>query len=233
MRTFKPRMEILAAAQQRLWPQLRALRDLGFTLYGGTAIALRLGHRASVDFDFFSEAGLDRGIIGDAAPFITGSTTLQDQGDTWVVLVPCGDSATEHVKVSLFGGIAFGRIGDPDVTGDGVAEVASLDDLMATKVKVVLQRAESKDYRDIVAMLRAGTSLARGLAAARLLFGPNFQPSESLKALSYFNDGDLASLSMSEKRALVHAVTAVRDLPVVTLRSKTLGDRHADPSHRS
>lgn len=40
-------------------------------------------------------------------------------------------------------------------------------------------------------MLNAGVSLAHGLAAARLLFGPNFQPSESLKALVYHEDGDL------------------------------------------
>ncbi|WP_373321508.1 nucleotidyl transferase AbiEii/AbiGii toxin family protein [Rivihabitans pingtungensis] len=33
---------------------------LGFVLYGGTAIALRLGHRESVDFDFFSDRPLDR-----------------------------------------------------------------------------------------------------------------------------------------------------------------------------
>ena len=38
-----------------------------------------------------------------------------------------------------------------------------LDDLMATKVKVVLPRAEAKDYRDVAAMLNAGVSLSRGL----------------------------------------------------------------------
>lgn len=57
---FKPRMEILPSAQQRLWPELRPAAELGFALYGGTAIALRLGHRHSVDFDFFSEKPLDR-----------------------------------------------------------------------------------------------------------------------------------------------------------------------------
>lgn len=52
-RVFTPRMEILPPAQQRLWPELQPAAELGFALYGGTAIALRLGHRASVDFDFF------------------------------------------------------------------------------------------------------------------------------------------------------------------------------------
>ena len=49
---FIPRMDILPSAQRLVWPELRAAAALGFVLYGGTAIALRLGHRFSVDFDF-------------------------------------------------------------------------------------------------------------------------------------------------------------------------------------
>ena len=45
--TFKPRMGTLPPAQQRLWPDLKSAADLGFVLYDGTAIALRLGHRPS------------------------------------------------------------------------------------------------------------------------------------------------------------------------------------------
>ena len=219
---FRPRIDILPSAQKRLWPELRPAPKLGFTLYGGTAIALRLGHRASVDFDFFSEKPLDRETIQSAFPFCEQSTTLQEHGNTWVMLVPCGDTESEHVKVSFFGTIAFGRVGEPDWTEDGVLRVASLDDLMATKVKVVLQRAEAKDYRDVAAMLGAGVSLARGLASARQLYGPNFQPSESLKALVYFSDGDLDTLTSVEKKTLIDAVKAVRDLPEVALRSQSL-----------
>jgi len=125
--------------------------------------------------------------------------------------------------VSFFGAIGFGRVGEPDFTDDGVLQVASFDDLMATKVKVVLQRAEAKDYRDVVAMINAGVSLTYGLAAARRLFGPNFQPGESLKALAYFGDGDLGTLTADEKNTLVDAVKAVRDLPEVTVLSDELG----------
>jgi hypothetical protein len=220
---FKPRMDILPPAQQRLWPEFRNAPELGFTLYGGTAIALRLGHRNSVDFDFFSEKQLDREAIKAAFPFMAQSTTLQDHDNTWVVLAPYGGTERECVKVSFFGMIPFGRVGEPDFTEDGVLQVASFDDLMATKVKVVLQRAEAKDYRDIALMVNTGVSLSRGLASARLLFGPNFQPSESLKALVYFNDGDLNTLTTAEKETLVNTVKAIRDLPEVTLLSKRLG----------
>lgn len=216
-------MDALPPAQQRLWPELHHSPALGFTLYGGTAIALRLGHRDSVDFDFFSERPLERDRLNAAFPFLSRSTTLQDQQNAWVVLVPCGNSEREFVKVSFFGSIAFGRVGEPELTEDGVVQVASFDDLMATKVKVVLQRAEAKDYRDIAAMINAGVSLSQGLASARVLFGPNFQPSESLKALVYFNDGDLKTLTAAEKSTLVDAVKAIGQLPCASLRSSHLG----------
>ena len=220
--TFHPRMEILPPSQQRLWPALRTARDLGFVLYGGTAIALRLGHRPSVDFDFFSEQPLDRSAVRAALPFMDQATVLQDARDTLSVLVPYGDAAHTHVKVSFFGEIAVGRVGVPEVTADGVLMVASLADLMATKLKVVLQRAEVRDYRDIAAMLKAGASLPPGLAAAREIFGPGFQPSESLKALVYYGDGELHTLSESEKTTLVDAVSAVRELPTVAILSHRL-----------
>jgi len=220
--TFTPCLDSLPPAQKRLWPELRNAPVLGFTLYGGTAIALRLGHRTSVDFDFFSEKPLDRNAIKAAFPLMAHATTLQEQDNTWVVLVPDGDSQREFVKVSFFGSITFGRVGEPDLTEDGVLLVASFDDLMATKLKVVLQRAEAKDYRDVCAMLKAGVSLSRGLASARQLYGPAFQPSESLKALVYFNDGDLKTLAADEKTTLVNAVAAVRELPDMALRSTSL-----------
>ena len=221
-RTFRPHMAILPPAQQRLWPELRPALALGFVLYGGTAIALRLNHRSSVDFDFFSERPLDSQLLRAAFPFMTQSTVLQDERDALTVLVPYGDTEHTHVKVSFFGSIGFGRTGEPDLTEDGVLEVASLQDLMATKVKVVLQRAEAKDYRALAAMIREGVSLATGLAAAQLAFGSAFQPSESLKAMIYFEDGDLHSLLAEDKDTLIKTVSAVRDLPEVAVLSRRL-----------
>jgi len=223
IRTFRPRLETLPDEQCRLWPELAPTVQLGFALYGGTAIALRLGHRTSVDFDFFSEAPLDRAAIRSALPLVGRSRVVQDERDAWTMLVPSVAGERSDVKVSFFGGIDFGRVGEPERTTDGVVVVASLADLLATKVKVVLQRAEAKDYRDIAAMLRAGANLADGLAAAVAMFGGSFQPSESLRALVFFRDGDLATLGDSDQRLLVNAVTAVRDLPGARIVSRRLG----------
>jgi len=222
--TFIPFMNILPAAQQRLWPDLKAAHGLGFVLYGGTAIALRCGHRQSIDFDFFSNEALYRESMKSVMPFLSKATVLQDQANAFSVLVNYGDSEESQVKVSFSGALNLGRVGTPEMTEDKVIQVASLDDLMATKVKVILQRAEAKDYTDIATMIKAVTSLPKGLASARLIFGPNFQPSESLKALTYFNDGDLKTLSNDVKTCLINSVCAIRNLPHIALLSHKLFD---------
>lgn len=100
--------------------------------------------------------------------------------------------------------------------------MASLDDLLATKLKVILQRIEAKDYIDIAALLKAGVPLDRGLSAAQCLYGSSFQPSESLKALVYFEGADLGTLSTDVKRTLIAAASGVHDLPTVELKSRRL-----------
>jgi len=55
---FNPDLSILPLPQLRLWSELDATPET-FTLYGGTALALRFGHRSSVDFDFFSNQLFD------------------------------------------------------------------------------------------------------------------------------------------------------------------------------
>lgn len=221
--TIAPRLAKLPPGQRRLWPELRPSVDLGFVLYGGTAISLHLGHRRSVDFDFFHDRPLDKDLIRATFPFMHAATTLQDARDTLVVLAPAAPRSSEGaVKLSFFGGLTFGRVGDPLLTRDGVLEVASLDDLMAHKLKVILQRPEKKDYEDIAAMIRAGRPVAYGLATARALFGKPFQPAAALKALVYFEGGDLALLSRADRNTLITAASAVGPLPTVTLRSHRL-----------
>lgn len=51
---MKPFKEILPKEQQEIYDNLKQVTELNFTLFGGTAIALELGHRKSVDFDFFT-----------------------------------------------------------------------------------------------------------------------------------------------------------------------------------
>lgn len=219
---LQPKLEVLPATQRALWPQLAGTKSLGFVLYGGTAIALRLGHRASVDFDFFSDAPLDEPQLRSALPFLVAAQTLQETEDTLTVLTPPDTSGERQIKLSFFGGIDFGRVGIPDDTADGVLQIASLDDLLATKLKVILQRVEAKDYCDIAAMLRAGVNLPHGLAAARVLFGNTFQPSECVKALTWFEGGDLHSVSIEDRNLLIRAASSIDTLPAIPRAASSL-----------
>ena len=70
---FVPRLDILPNAQRRLWNELVAVPP-EFVLYGGTAIALHLGHRRSVDFDFFVNRPFDPAKLAAELPFMKGAT---------------------------------------------------------------------------------------------------------------------------------------------------------------
>jgi len=178
-----PRLDILPAQQRALWPELAAIPKR-FVLYGGTAIALRLGHRDSVDFDFFSSGPLRLdGLLADA-PWVGDGTVIQQEPEAFACLV---ERLGFPVKVSFFGGIATGRVGTPDQADGGVLCMASGLDLLGHKLKVILQRAEGRDYQDIAALLEGGLDLADGLAAASALF-PRFPVMESVRALGYRAD---------------------------------------------
>ncbi len=194
MPRFTPHLSILSPEQQALWPLLRPARDLGLVLYGGTAVALRCGNRESVDFDFFGPQPLDKDALRQAMPIVARGTVLQDDVNTLTVL-------TSRVKL-LFFGVGVTSLAPPELTDDGVLLVASLVDLLAHKLKVILQRIEAKDYQDIDALLVPGVSLYAGLTGVQTLFGKSFQPAESLKALTYFGDGDLTSIDAATRSRL-------------------------------
>jgi hypothetical protein len=194
-------------------PHGEDLPELPRRNYGGTALALRTGHRVSVDFDFFANPPLDRRRLWDELPALAAGTLLQEGPDVITSLVRTEPSTEGSVKLSLFGGLELGRVGESSWTEDGVARVASLEDLMATKLKVILQRAEAKDYLDIAVLLDRGITLGNGLAGAAALYGSAFQPSEALKALVYFEDGDLPHLPGVTRRVLCEAVAQLKELP--------------------
>ncbi len=126
-----------------------------------------------------------------ALPFLAGAELLQAALSTATFLVDRGGP----VKVSWFGGLGLGRVGEPAIAADTGVRVASLLDLAAQKVRVVQVRAERKDYLDLATLLAHGITLPIALGAARALY-PEFAPLVSLKALSYFGDGDLAACRM-------------------------------------
>jgi hypothetical protein len=216
-RCFEPHTDILPPAQRDIWARLKPAGQLSFVLYGGTAVALYLGHRVSVDFDFFSAEPLDKAKLRTMLPLLADAAILQDELDTLAasVTMPSGP-----VRLAFFGGIGFGRVGEPLQTSDGVLLAASPHDLLATKLKTILDRAQARDYRDIAALLRLGVPLAAGLAAFKTMFGG--EPAAVLRALGFFADGDLASLDAADRDLLAAARDRVRELPSIPIRARGL-----------
>jgi hypothetical protein len=109
-------------------------------------------------------------------------------------------------KSFFFGVPLIRRVAMPLTAEDNRLKVASLIDLAGMKAAVVQQRAQAKDYVDLDAMMGAGISLSTALAAAKAIYGPAFNPQITLKALCYFDDGDLQKLPEDLKRRMVNAI---------------------------
>lgn len=210
---FAPKLEILPAAQRALWSELASI-PADFVLCGGTAIALQLGHRQSVDFDFFGCRSFDPAQLYSTVPLLIGSTVLQQAANT----LTCRVERVDPVIVSFFGVPTLQRVAAPLVTLDNHLRIASLLDLAGMKAAVVQQRAEAKDYIDLHALLEAGIGLPAALAAAGVIYGERFNPQLTLKALSFFGDGDLPSLPTSVQERIIGAVRSVNldRLPVLS-----------------
>ncbi len=213
---FTPNLSILPEPQRQLWTELRDTPE-PFVLYGGTALALRLGHRQSEDFDFFSNQPFQPATLRASIPYLKHAELTQFQDNTLTALV----DRNGPVKLSFFGALGIKRVQDPDIAEENGIQIASLLDLLASKLKTVQSRAEAKDYRDVVALFDTGLSLAQGLGAAAAIYGKNFNGALSLKALTFFEDGDLPSLTPAIQKRLLAAATSVdlKNLPLVAARS--------------
>jgi len=120
---FTPRLEILPHAQRQLWDELSQTPE-EFVLYGGTALGLRLGHRRSEDFDFFSNNSFAPDVLRKRVQYLEGAEMTQFEANTLTVIV----NRQGPVKVSFFGGLKLNRVQDPDVAPDNGIQVASLLD---------------------------------------------------------------------------------------------------------
>jgi hypothetical protein len=218
---FQPNLSILPAPQRRVWDELEDVPG-EFVLYGGTALALHLGHRQSVDFDFFGNCLFDPVALAAKLPLLTGSTIAQQEPNTLSVTI----DRNGPVKVSFFGVPGIARLRSPHIVRENGLQIASLLDLFGTKAAVVQQRAEAKDYFDIDALLVDGRiDLPTALASARVIYGPKFNPQITLKALSFFGDGNLSLLPRAVQDRLAFAA---REVDLDRLPDIALAPRRSD-----
>jgi Nucleotidyl transferase AbiEii toxin, Type IV TA system len=218
MEHFIPKLDVLPAAQRKVWAELSGIPQ-EFTLYGGTAVALHLGHRQSIDFDFFGIRSVAPIELAGSLTLLEGGTVLQSEPNTLTMLIDRGGP----VKLSFFGVPRLKKIRPPLVASDNGLQIASLLDLAGTKAAVIQQRAEPKDYIDVDAIFSDGQiDLPMALAAAQYIYGSVFSPQNALKALTYFDEPQLRALSDELKKRLVKAVRGVDldGLPIIDETSK-------------
>ncbi len=215
---FVPKLDTLPPAQRRLWTELVDVPPQ-FVLYGGTALALHLGHRTSVDFDFFAAIEIDPDELLGSIQFLSDATVVQKGPNKLTAMVDREGS----VLLSFFGVPRLKRLRSGGTARDVHLRVASLLDLAGTKAAVVQKRAEAKDYIDLDAILTTGgIDLPTALSAAKLIYGDQFNPELTLKALCFFGDGNLSTVPTATQNRLAHAVRAVdlQELPTINVNDR-------------
>jgi Nucleotidyl transferase AbiEii toxin, Type IV TA system len=150
----------------------------GLRLAGGTALALNIGHRRSVDIDLFGSMEIDRLTISQKLSGL-GKATLLNQ--------------TENIHVYLVNGIKVDLVNYPYpwlenvVTTDGI-RLAGTKDIAAMKLAAVTGRGTRKDFIDLYYLLKQYT------LREMLSFYEQKYPDGSsflvLKSLTYFDDAN-------------------------------------------
>ena len=180
--SFHP--EILSPKQRKtlrlLGPEVTARE---FYLAGGTALALQLGHRRSIDFDWFLEGRMPDPLllareVQETVPFVTSRIEPRTLFGT-----------VNGVRVSFFE-FRYPML-DPAVPWpDFGCRLASLRDIACMKLSAIVQRGSKKDFVDLFALGREGFQLPDMLDWYRTKFAID-DMGHVLYALAYFDDADL------------------------------------------
>jgi hypothetical protein len=156
--------------------------SIPFYLAGGTAIALHLGHRISVDLDYFSINHFDVHLL---------DSHLQDF-ETYF-----RDKLSDDTLLGAFGElrISFFWYRYPLLESPVIAlgtQILQLSDLSAMKIEAIGQRNTKRDFIDLYFMAhQAGISLEKALEFHREKYaGLNISYSHLLLSLGYFDEAD-------------------------------------------
>lgn len=171
---------ILDTTRQDALPRLAFCREEGFYLAGGTALALQVGHRDSIDFDFFKEASFDTQqlFVALARSFDPGMVVkVQDERDTLTVLVE------DVIKLSF---MSYPYPLLRPLISTAYMDLADILDVGCMKLSAITGRAAMKDYVDLYFILRQITlPELLDLCAQKL---PQLDRGLILKSLVYFDD---------------------------------------------
>jgi hypothetical protein len=199
----------LPASAQRLFSQLGKESEVKpFYLAGGSAAALHMGHRISVDLDFFTPDDLKSPALLTRLQKIGALKIQQQSAGTFVGLLT-------RTQISFFY-YAYPLLETPSEF-QGV-RIASLLDIALMKITAISQRGRRRDFVDLYFICQNGYTLASLLEQIPKKFTTLTYPSyHLLRALVYFDDAEhdprLKMLVPYNWREIKHFFeTQVRDL---------------------
>lgn len=163
--------------------ELPWLQDSSWYLAGGTALALQVGHRVSVDLDFFTEEKdfsveeMERLLMSSGE----WTTTLIERGTLYGIF--------EGAKMSFIAYPFFHP--SEDRLRCGAVTLASPEDIAAMKIVAVSQRGKKRDFIDLYWLAQNRISLgdAIRLSVERYPDQHHSLP-HFLKSLVYFVDAE-------------------------------------------
>lgn len=177
---------------------LTLLRTIGresyfhkFYLAGGTALALQLGHRLSVDLDFFTPENFDYRQVIELLRKMGRFKPTHEKEDTVVGIL-------ERVSVSFFH-YGYSLLEKP-VVYEG-AHIIGLKDIAAMKIEAIAGRGIKRDFIDLYFLGQTGLSLQDALRCFKKKY-ESFDTNivHILKALTYFRDAEKSEMPKMFKK---------------------------------
>jgi predicted nucleotidyltransferase component of viral defense system len=171
---------ILSDQQQKIIPLIDSFAD-DFGLVGGTAIALQVGHRYSIDFDLFTHTKLDHRRIRDAITQrqLQILSIMVESNYEFTLIVDAVKLTFYQYPYSLhFTLPIFERLSMP-----------SLRELAAMKAFALGKRSKWKDYLDLYFLLHR-IPFNEVVQVAQVMFGTEFNQKLFRAQLCYFDDID-------------------------------------------
>lgn len=171
-------LEILSTSQKKL-VKLVKFYGSDFYLVGGTALALQLGHRRSIDFDLFTKGDFNGGRIEKevAAQWEIDQTYVSSKNELTMKV--------QGVKMTWY---QYRFDISLDVTWPNVIQMPDPLHIAAMKAYALGHRAKWKDYVDLYFVFKQH-SLAEVSALTKKLFGPGLFNERLLREqLVYYDD---------------------------------------------
>jgi len=172
--------EILSFEQNELFPFLKRFQR-SFYLVGGTAIAIHLGHRRSIDFDLFTFSELRKSRI---------KKTLLELPFKQVPLFEDYDQLhlfVNQVKLTFF---SYPYSIEPTIKIDSVISIPSLLSLAAMNAFALGRKSKWKDYVDLYFIIRDFYSIEEISVEASKIFTQQFSEKLFREQLAFHKDID-------------------------------------------